>query len=87
MSTDESERDEIDLGENDNEALDDETELQGEALVSCPYCGQESEITLDPGGGKSQQYVEDCPICCRPWAVHVTYDDDGSAETWLEELG
>ena len=49
------------------------------ATVVCPYCAQETTIALDPGSGPSQDYVEDCPVCCRPWRVIVTYDRDGSA--------
>lgn len=30
-----------------------------------------------PGGGSFQEYVEDCEVCCRPWRVEVTYDEDG----------
>jgi Cysteine-rich CPXCG len=53
------------------------------AVVRCPYCGEASEITLDPGGGASQEYVEDCPVCCRPWTVYVSYEPDGAAEVSL----
>ncbi|MDQ3519399.1 MAG: CPXCG motif-containing cysteine-rich protein [Gemmatimonadota bacterium] len=42
------------------------------------------EIGLDPGGGASQEYVEDCQVCCRPWAVRVHYDEEGTAGVWLE---
>ncbi|HLD66416.1 MAG TPA: CPXCG motif-containing cysteine-rich protein [Pseudomonas sp.] len=31
----------------------------------CPYCGEPVEAVLDLSGG-DQQYVEDCPVCCRP---------------------
>jgi hypothetical protein len=51
-----------------------------EADVACPWCGEWSTIGLDPGGGPHQQYVEDCQVCCRPWRVHVTYGEDGSAD-------
>jgi hypothetical protein len=51
-----------------------------EATVDCPYCGEEVEISLDPGGGEAQQYVEDCQICCQPWQVNVHYDLEGRAE-------
>ena len=44
-----------------------------DALVVCPYCGEEIEIVVDPGGGSNQAYVEDCPVCCSPWMVHVQY--------------
>ena len=54
------------------------------SVVSCPYCGESVEITLDPGSGAHQQYIEDCAVCCRPWNVFVTYLDDGSAEVNVE---
>ena len=49
------------------------------ADVVCPYCGEQVQIGLDAGGGSSQQYVEDCPVCCRPWTVYVSYDEFGTA--------
>ncbi len=33
--------------------------------LDCPYCGQTFTTTADLSGG-SQQYIEDCPVCCRP---------------------
>ena len=51
-----------------------------EATVICPHCGEEVEITLDPGSGEEQHYVEDCEICCQPWQVTVHYGVDGRAE-------
>jgi hypothetical protein len=74
-------------GEEDLDELGAETDLDVEATVVCPYCGETCEIALDPGGGKSQSYVEDCAVCCRPWAVHVNYSDDGMVDVWLEETG
>ncbi len=66
---------------------DDESEngdLDSEAEVACPYCGEVVTISLDPGSGDDQEYVEDCEICCRPWNVHVHYDENGSATVTLE---
>jgi hypothetical protein len=54
------------------------------AEVRCPYCGELSEIGLDPGSGAHQQYVEDCPVCCQPWRVEVRYDDTGAADVSVE---
>lgn len=51
-----------------------------EAFVECPYCGESNEVTLDPGSGNDQEYVEDCQVCCRPWLMHVRYARDGTAE-------
>lgn len=47
------------------------------AWVYCPYCGEENEIYVDPGGGPRQDYVEDCPVCCRPWQVTVRFGSSG----------
>jgi Cysteine-rich CPXCG len=47
--------------------------------VICPYCGEQNDISLDPGSGAAQDYVEDCQVCCQPWRVSVHYGEDGSA--------
>jgi hypothetical protein len=52
--------------------------------VLCPYCGEMNEIAIDPGGGATQEYVEDCQVCCRPWRVLVSYREDGSAEIHVD---
>lgn len=57
-----------------------------EAAVSCPYCGETVEIALDPGSGASQDYVEDCEICCQPWRVSVTYGSAGEASVSIIPL-
>lgn len=57
-----------------------------EATVVCPYCHESVEIAIDPGSGVSQEYVEDCEICCQPWRVEVTYDTDGIAEVEVSAL-
>ena len=54
-----------------------------ETEVGCPYCGEWVTIRIDPGSGPVQHYVEDCPVCCRPWEVTVRYQNDGSAEVEL----
>lgn len=38
--------------------------------VNCPYCGEAFEAIADCSAG-SQQYVEDCPVCCRPVEFHL----------------
>jgi hypothetical protein len=40
--------------------------------LSCPYCGEPVEVRVDPAGPDEEQYVEDCPVCCRPWSVSVS---------------
>ena len=43
-------------------------------LVTCPYCGEEVEIYLEPDVKGS--FVQDCEVCCNPWRVSVTRDGD-----------
>ncbi len=54
------------------------------SVVFCPYCGEEVEIGLDPGGGSNQSYIEDCPVCCSPWMVQVRFSG-GTAEVTLAQ--
>ncbi len=63
----------------------DET-ADGEAVITCPYCGESIEIALDAGSGSRQEYVEDCEVCCRPWRVLVRYDRRGQASVQIEPL-
>jgi hypothetical protein len=42
-----------------------------EVEARCPYCGEPIDLVIDEGGGRRQQYVEDCWVCCRPIAVQV----------------
>lgn len=67
------------------DSVDDEA-LATEAEVSCPHCGEPVTIGLDPGGGSQQDYVEDCQVCCQPWAVRVTYNQDGAAAVSVSAL-
>ena len=76
-------RDGFDLNE-DFPLGDGTVDLSG--VVICPYCAEQSEIALDPGSGASQSYVEDCPVCCQPWNVHVVYARDGTASVEVSAL-
>jgi hypothetical protein len=67
----------------DDEDLEHRTDT--EASVTCPYCGEHLEISLDPGSGAVQDYVEDCQVCCQPWRVMVTYHRDGHADVAVEQ--
>ena len=54
--------------------------FETEADVTCPFCRETMTIALDPGGGRAQEYVEDCQVCCRPWRLRVWYDATGAAD-------
>ncbi len=53
--------------------------LNDTTWVSCPYCGEASELGVDLAGGAVQEYVQDCEVCCQPWLVYVSFDGDGQA--------
>ena len=44
--------------------------------IDCPYCGEMIEILLDPSV-ESQQYIEDCQVCCRPINFDISEDYEG----------
>ena len=69
----------------DDQDTDDIGDFDTEAEVVCPWCGEGITLTLDPGGGAEQEYVEDCEVCCRPWRVRVHFDDEGRADVSVEE--
>lgn len=54
------------------------------ATIACPYCGAPNEIALDPSGGRRQDYVEDCQVCCQPWNVRIQYRRDGTANVEVD---
>jgi len=51
---------------------------------SCPYCGEPITLWIDEGGGRSQRYVEDCAVCCRPIEVYASTDEDGEPSLSLQ---
>jgi cysteine-rich CPXCG protein len=59
--------------------------VQDEASYVCEACGEEIVVPIDLSAGVSQEYVEDCPVCCRPNLVHVEIDEDGRARVWAEK--
>jgi len=58
--------------------------MQEEASYFCDACGEEIVIPVDVSAGESQEYVEDCPVCCHPNVIHVEIDEDGAVRVWGE---
>lgn len=58
--------------------------MDAEASYFCGQCGEEIFIPIDVSGGQEQEYVEDCPVCCRPNIIHVELDKQGDAKAWAE---
>ena len=44
-------------------------------MYQCPYCWEEVEVLLDLSAGH-QEYVEDCPVCCRPIVFSLQTDGE-----------
>lgn len=55
------------------------TQVDEWAWYDCPCCGEAIRAVVDPSAGERQQYVEDCPVCCRPLLLHIEIDDEGLA--------
>ncbi len=47
--------------------------------IQCPYCWQMIEITADCSVN-SQEYVEDCEVCCKPILLEIDICDNGMPE-------
>jgi len=48
--------------------------MEEKSPLRCPYCGEAVVPNVDPGGEAKETWVEDCPVCCRPWTVQVHWD-------------
>jgi hypothetical protein len=44
--------------------------MPDEFLVTCPFCGEDLEIYVEPdvNGG----FVQDCEVCCNPLLVEIS---------------
>ncbi len=58
--------------------------MDDEAAYVCDACGEEIVVPIDLTQGTSQDYVEDCPVCCRPNVIHVDIEVDGDVRVWAE---
>ena len=74
------------IDDDEDEGDDFGAELAETTSVYCPYCGQSVEMILDASGGETQEYVEDCEICCQPWAVRVSIGSDGVPHVEVQAL-
>ncbi len=51
--------------------------MHDEASYICDACGEEIVVPLDLSAGEEQEYVEDCPVCCRPNVIQIEIEPDG----------
>ncbi len=54
-------------------------------IVTCPYCWQSIETTVD-SSVLPVELIEDCSVCCQPIVLSATQDPDGavSVDAWRE---
>lgn len=55
---------------------------QEEMSGYCPYCGELITLLVDPSAG-TQEYIEDCAVCCQPIRVAVSEANDGALQISL----
>ncbi len=48
--------------------------MDDQFTVTCPYCGEECEIYIEPD--VTGMLVQDCEVCCNPWRIHVSREGD-----------
>jgi hypothetical protein len=47
--------------------------------IRCPFCGEAFEAVVDASAGDAE-YVEDCPVCCRPIEMRLQVGHDGEVD-------
>ncbi|WP_262368499.1 CPXCG motif-containing cysteine-rich protein [Marinomonas sp. IMCC 4694] len=50
--------------------------------ISCPYCGESIEVIIEMLED-SQEYIEDCQVCCRPIVFTIDVAFDGSQTVYV----
>jgi hypothetical protein len=53
--------------------------METQFFVTCPYCGEEVEIYVEPDVRGT--LIQDCEVCCNPWRVRVRRAGD---ERWVD---
>lgn len=49
--------------------------IETSVQFKCAFCGAKNLIQVDPTAGMSQEFIEDCQVCCRPIKVKVRFDE------------
>ncbi len=52
--------------------------MEIEATFVCAFCFQVNDTLVDASGGPSQEYTEDCRVCCRPNDLKITVEPGGT---------
>lgn len=57
-----------------------------EQFFFCPYCAEEISMLLDPSL-RSQEYIEDCEVCCNPMEITAVFANRELVQFEVRELG
>lgn len=55
-----------------------------EERIHCPYCGESMSVLIE-SLEDSQEYIEDCQVCCQPIVFKIAASDSGAAITVFRE--
>jgi DNA-directed RNA polymerase subunit RPC12/RpoP len=58
--------------------------MQEEASYICTSCGEEIVVPIDLSAGESQEYTEDCPVCCHPNVIRIEVSENGDIRAWAD---
>ena len=47
--------------------------IEEDYSFTCPHCGVDLNARLDKSGGRKQQFVQDCEVCCSPIHIRVEF--------------
>ncbi|HMQ68114.1 MAG TPA: CPXCG motif-containing cysteine-rich protein [Ignavibacteria bacterium] len=51
--------------------------MENEIEFNCPYCGELNYADVYIAEGRSQEFINDCEVCCRPIEIQVSFDHEG----------
>lgn len=60
-------------------------ELEVEKKFKCPYCFERISMLLDLSEDGTQEYIEDCEVCCQP--IQITYQSANHELTGFSAIG
>lgn len=88
-STDDDPQVDDDSSSFDEDSIDEGSIDAGQdASYCCWACGEDIVIPIDLTMGSRQDYVEDCPVCCRPNDIHVEVEmTTGHVRCWNDAVG
>jgi len=58
--------------------------MQEEGRYICTSCGEEIVVPIDLSAGESQEYTEDCPVCCHPNVIRIEVSENGDIRAWAD---